>query len=155
MYRGEGSSRRGEFRITDGAYHNFSNGFINVSSIVRNNMTHPNTLSNTPLEGLWGLINVLQLISYTMLLPLLFPKNLLIFLEAIALVHGFNKFVPNLFKYLIFDDDYHEQSFNSTFKSRGFDNRTMILLVGSEFTLFLIIFLIIGFLLLLKKCLKY
>ena len=110
--------------------------------------------SNTPLEGLWGLINVLQLISYTMLLPLQFPKNLLIFLDAIAMVHGFNKFIPNLFAFLIFDEDYHDQAYNDTFKNRGFDTRTMLLLVGSELTLFLFIFIAIGLLLIIKKFCK-
>ena len=111
--------------------------------------------SNTPLEGLWGLINVLQLISYTMLLPLLFPKNLLIFLENMAMVHGFNKYTPNLFKYIFYDKEYSETPLNTTYKNRGFNSRTMILLVGSELTTFCFIFILIGILLLLKKYCKY
>ena len=95
--------------------------------------------SNTPLEGLWGIINVLQLISYTMLLSLYFPENLLIFLKAVSLAHGYNKFVPNIFKYLVFDDELHEDSYNDTFKKRGFSNRTTLLLIGSEITSILII----------------
>ena len=89
-----------------------------------------------------------------MLLSLQFPKNLLIFLEAIALVHGFNRFVPNLFKYLVFDEDYHDESYNETYKSRGFNTRTMLLLIGSELTLFVLIYLLIGILLIARKYCK-
>ena len=107
--------------------------------------------SNTPLEGLWGLINVLQLISYTMLIPLFFPKNLLMLLENIALVHGFNKFIPNLFKYIFTQDDRQREPFNHTFKKRGFNNRTMILLAGSEITAYCFIIIGIGILILVKR----
>ena len=89
-----------------------------------------------------------------MLLPLQYPKNLLILLEAISMVHGFNRFVPNLFKYLIFDEGHHDQAYNNTFEKRGFNTRTMLLLVGSELTLFIFIFMAIGTLLLLKRLCK-
>ena len=89
-----------------------------------------------------------------MLLPLQYPKNLLIFLEALSLVHGFNKYVPNMFKILLFDEDYHDSAYNKTFEQRGFDTRTMLLLVGSEISMFVFIFIAIGSLLLLKKLFK-
>ena len=106
------------------------------------------------MEGLWGLINILQLISYTILIPIRFPKNLLIFLQAIALVHGYNQFIPNIFGYLVFDEELEENSFNSCFESRGFRTRTMILLIGSDMTLLLFMFLLIPLVILLKKKLK-
>ena len=89
-----------------------------------------------------------------MLLHLQYPKNLLIFLEALAMVHGFNRFVPNIFKYLLFDEDYHDEAYNETFEGRGFNTRTMLLLVGSELTLFIFIFIAIGVLLVLKRLCK-
>ena len=110
--------------------------------------------SNTPLEGLWGLINVLQLISYTMLLHLKYPKNLLIFLEALSLVHGFNTYVPNIFKFLLFEENNRDQPYNETFEQRGFDTRTMLILVGSEISLFVFIFMAIAILILVKRMFK-
>ena len=67
------------------------------------------------------------------------------------LAHGYNKFIPNIFKYLIFDDGYHENSYNKTFKNRGLDSRTTILLIGSELTLILIILAIISICVVLRK----
>ena len=70
------------------------------------------------------------------------------------MVHGFNRFVPNIFKYLFFHGNYEKEPLNDTFNSRGFDNRTMILLVGSEITMLCFIFILIAFLTLLKKNIK-
>ena len=152
-FRGEGSSRRYKHRVTSYNLYHFIDCIAPLFNIVL--FIYIYIYSNTPLEGLWGLINVLQLISYTMLLPLLFPKNLLIFLGNMAMVHGFNKFTPNLFKYILYDEEYSESPLNDTYKNRGFSSRTMILLVGSELTTFCFIFILIGILLVLKKYFKY
>ena len=71
------------------------------------------------------------------------------------MVHGFNRFVPNMFMYLFFHGDYEEEPYNETFKNRGFNNRTMILLVGSEITMLCLILLLTVFLVVLKKYIKY
>ena len=86
-----------------------------------------------------------------MLLPLFFPKNLLIFLKAVALTHGFNQFIPNLFKLFIFDLEYHDNSYNYAFETRGFESRATLLLIGSDISLILAIFIVIACVLLLKK----
>ena len=71
------------------------------------------------------------------------------------MVHGFNKLIPNLFKYLLFHGDYEDDAMNPTFDNRGFSSRTMLILVGSEITLLCLILITIALLKIIAKTCKY
>ena len=67
-----------------------------------------------------------------------------------ALTHGYNQFIPNIFKLFVFDQEYHEKTYNYAFETRGFESRTTLLLIGSDITLILAIYLTIAVALLIK-----
>ncbi len=88
--------------------------------------------SNTPIEGMWAAMSVLQMMSYLTLLSLNFPDNLLTFLGYVESVHNFNKWLPNMFTYL-FPSRYLDLSpYNEQFNDRGFENRITLYLCGSD-----------------------
>ena len=87
---------------------------------------------------MWGIVNILQLISYLTLINIIFPENLSEFLSYLEIVHNFNSFIPNLFKYVVQDED--NSSFSATFKSRNIPTRNILLLCGSDIeSIFIII----------------
>ena len=90
---------------------------------------------------MWGIVNVLQLLSYLTLMKLIFPRNLLNFLGYIQIVHNFNSFLPNLFEYILDKDDLNMSSFSETFESRDIPNRNMLLLCGSDIEMIIILLL--------------
>ena len=111
--------------------------------------------SNTPLEGMWGIVNILQLLSYLTLMKLAFPKNLLNFLEYIQIVHNFNSFLPNMFEYILDKDDLNMSSFSETFESREIPNRNILLLCGCDIEMIIILLLLCISTKLLAKHIKF
>lgn len=102
--------------------------------------------SNTPIEGLWLTISVIQMESYLTLIEIEYPQNLLIFLRCVETVHNFNKWFPNPFTYFIEQKKLNMGSYNTQFNDRGITNRNMLFLCGSDIalmglTLFIIIVL--------------
>lgn len=93
---------------------------------------HNSTNSNTPIEGMWAMVSVLQMMSYITLMNLHFPGNLLSFLEYIESVHDFNKWFPNPFTYLLPPSKLNMDPYNEQFENRGMENRNMIYLCGSD-----------------------
>jgi len=91
--------------------------------------------SNTPIEGMWIAVSVLQMMSYMTLMNLNFPQNLLTFLEYVETVHNFNKWFPNPFVYLFPEKFMDMTSYNEQFQSRGFTNRNLLYLCGSDLAL--------------------
>jgi len=111
--------------------------------------------SNTPIEGMWATVSVLQMMSYLTLMNLQFPQNLLAFLECIESVHDFNKWFPNPFTYLFPDSKLNMSPYNEQFESRGFKNRNMLYLCGSDLSMMLITILAIGVLIPLANIVPY
>ena len=93
-------------------------------------MAHMN--SNTPIEGMWVAVSVLQLISYLTLIKLCFPSNLLLFLEYLQYAHDFNRWLPNPFEFLFPQEKLNMTSYVDQFEERGFPNRQMLYLCGSD-----------------------
>ena len=91
---------------------------------------------------MWGIVNILQLLSYLTLMKLAFPKNLLNFLEYIQIVHNFNSFLPNIFVYILDKDELDMSSFSQTFESRDIPNRNILLLCGSDIEMIIILLLL-------------
>ncbi len=88
--------------------------------------------SNTPIEGMWMAMSVIQMISYVTLIDLNYPANLLYFLEKLESVHNFNKWLPNPFEYVLAPSRLNMTVYNEQFGSRGFTNCQMILLCGAD-----------------------
>jgi len=84
---------------------------------------------------MWIAISVLQMISYMALINLNFPENLLTFLSYIESVHNFNKWFPNPFAYLFNESKMKMQPYSEQFENRGFTNRNMVFLCGSDLAL--------------------
>jgi len=84
---------------------------------------------------MWIAISVLQMMSYLTLMNLNFPPNLLTFLEYVEMVHNFNKWFPNPFVHLFPEKMLDMTSYNEQFESRGFNNRNMLYLCGSDLAL--------------------
>jgi len=81
---------------------------------------------------MWATVSVLQMMSYITLMNLDFPINLLSFLDCIESVHDFNKWFPNPFIYLFPQNKMNMDPFNDQFNNRGFTNRNMLFLCGSD-----------------------
>ena len=81
---------------------------------------------------MWAAISVLQVMSYITLMDLAIPSNFLSFLECLESVHNFNKWFPNLFAYIFPPSKLDMTSYSEQFESRGFDNRQMLYLCGSD-----------------------
>ena len=81
---------------------------------------------------MWATVSVLQMESYITLLDLNFPELLIVFLGYIESVHNFNKWFPNPFEYIFPLDKLNMTAYNPQFASRGFPNRNVILLCGSD-----------------------
>ncbi len=81
---------------------------------------------------MWATMSVLQMMSYLTLMSLNFPDNFLTFLGYMESVNNFNKWLPNPFQYL-FPSKYLDLSpYNAQFDERGFSNRNMLYLCGSD-----------------------
>jgi len=91
--------------------------------------------SNTPIEGMWVAVSVLQMMSYLALIDLNFPENLLTFLSYVESVHNFNQWFPNPFTYLVNENNMDMTPYTEQFEKRGFTNRNMIYLCGSDLAL--------------------
>lgn len=89
-------------------------------------------VSNTPIEGMWAMVSVLQMMSYMTLLDLNFPGNLIAFLKCIESVHDFNKWFPNPFTYLFPPSTLNMAAYTEEFENRGITNRNMVYLCGSD-----------------------
>ena len=87
---------------------------------------------NTPIEGMWSMVSVLQMTSYLTLIDLYFPESLVSFIGCIESVHDFNKWLPNPFLFIFPKSKLNMTSYNQQFKNRGIDNRNMIYLCGSD-----------------------
>jgi len=109
--------------------------FFNANYICKN--------SNTPIEGMWIAISVLQMISYLALININFPENLLTFLSYVETVHNFNKWFPNPFTYIIGEAKMDMTPYTEQFERRGFTNRNMVFLCGSDLALMAITILVI------------
>jgi len=81
---------------------------------------------------MWATVSVLQMMSYITMLKLYFPMNLLKFLDCIESVHDFNKWFPNPFAYVLTSNKLNMEAYNEQFENRGFKNRNMLLLCGSD-----------------------
>jgi len=88
--------------------------------------------SNTPIEGMWSAMSVIQMTSYLTLINLNYPQNLISFLEYLEAVHNFNSFVPNPLAWIINQEKVTMTSYRPYFEDRGFANRQMLLLCGSD-----------------------
>jgi len=90
-------------------------------------------------------VSTLQLMSYMTLIDLNFPQNLLTFLEYVETVHNFNKWFPNPFVYLFPGSKLDMSAYNERFEGRGFANRNMLYLCGSDLSLmaFTMLFILI------------
>ena len=111
--------------------------------------------SNTPIEGMWAMMSMLQMMSYLTLINLSFPPNLLIFFDCLESVHNFNGWMPNIFAYVLNIKDLDLQPFNVQFEDRGFINRNLLFLCGPDFMSLLISLVTIGVLLPLAKMAAY
>jgi len=81
---------------------------------------------------MWATVSVLQMMSYITLINLNFPKNLLTFMDCLESVHDFNKWFPNPFVYLLPQSKMNMSPYNDQFNDRGFTNRNMLYLCGSD-----------------------
>jgi len=84
---------------------------------------------------MWIAISVLQMMSYLALININFPENLLTFLSYVETVHNFNKWFPNPFTYFINETKMDMTPYTEQFERRGFTNRNMIYLCGSDLAL--------------------
>ena len=100
---------------------------------------------------MWSAISVLQALSYVSLVDLYFPPNFLSFLESVGTSHDFNKWFPNPFASLFPPNKLNMSTFNPLFVSRGFKNRQMLHLCGSDFSTMLIVGVLIVILIPLSK----
>ena len=101
---------------------------------------------NTPLEGMWAIINVIQLLSYITLMQLKFPENVLIFFEQIESVHNYNKWFPNGFEYILKRSTVYDTPYNDQFAKRGFNSSVMLFLAGSDIIVMIAMIISIGLL---------
>ncbi len=85
---------------------------------------------NTPIEGMWAAMSVMQMISYLTLLNLNYPQNVISFLEYVESVYNFNSWLPNPFSYMF--PGLEKVPYNAQFASRGFTSRNMLYLCGSD-----------------------
>ena len=81
---------------------------------------------------MWAAMSAIQIMSYLTLLNLHFPQNLLAFLEYIESVHNFSKWFPNPFAFILKESQLDMSPLNEQFESRGFPNRNMLLICGSD-----------------------
>jgi len=81
---------------------------------------------------MWATVSVLQMTSYVTLMNLNFPQNLLAFLDCVESVHDFNRWFPNPFVYMFPPSRMNMSAYNDQFNSRGFTNRNMLYLCGSD-----------------------
>jgi len=81
------------------------------------------------------MISVLQMMSYLSLMNIYFPANFMAFLGCIESVHNFNAWFPNPFKFIFPEQNLNMTSYNSQFEERGFANRNMLYLCGSDLVL--------------------
>ena len=102
--------------------------------------------SNTPLEGMWGIVNILQVTSYLTLIDLSYPENLVQFLSYLEIVHNYSSFIPNLFEYIIQKEDIQNNPFSPTFESRNISNRNILLLCGSDIEIIILIYICLSIL---------
>ncbi len=93
---------------------------------------------NTPIEGMWVTMSVMQITSYITLLKLHLPSNLLVFLDYIESVYNFNKFLPNPFSYVFLESRLNMAAFSQQFDDRGFCNCNALLLSGSDLAMLVI-----------------
>jgi len=104
---------------------------------------------------MWAAVSVLQMMSYITLMNLNFPMNLLAFLDCVESVHDFNKWFPNPFVYLFPPSKMNMNAYNEQFNKRGFTNRNMLYLCGSDLATMAFTGLVILLLVPLSKSFSY
>jgi hypothetical protein len=101
-------------------------------------------VSNTPIEGMWSMMSMLQMLSYVTLIKLHYPPNLLIFFDCLEYVHNFNKWLPNIFDYILRPSELNLEAYNQQYEDRGFPHRNFLLLCGPDILVLLGILLFTG-----------
>ncbi len=95
---------------------------------------------------MWAVMSMLQMMSYLTLLDLEYPANLLIFLDCLESVHNFNKWMPNIFAYILDTRDLELRPYTFQFEDRGFGNRNLLFLCGPDLMSLCLTLLLIGIL---------
>ncbi len=96
-------------------------------------------------------MSMLQMMSYLTLMTMEYPPNLLVFFDCLESVHNFNKWMPNIFTFILRVEDLDRQPFNPQFEERGFTNRNLLLLCGPDLMSLCLTLLAIGILIPLSK----
>ena len=106
---------------------------------------------NTPIEGMWAMINVIQMMSYITLMKLDFPDHVLIFFSQIESVHNYNKWLPNAFEYIFSKSSFEDAPYNDNFARRGFTSSIMLYLAGSDLIVLSVMVIAVGILTVLAR----
>lgn len=85
---------------------------------------------NTPIEGMWALVCMIQLASYLTMLNLELPSNLKSVLNYMEMVHSFGAAIPN--PLVSFARDKMLNITNNRFYERGFTTNYSLYLCGSD-----------------------
>ena len=81
---------------------------------------------------MWSEISVMQMTSYITLVDLYFPANFLNFMGYIESAHDFNRWAPNPFALIFPRTKLNMSVYNEHFYDRGFTNRQILYLCGSD-----------------------
>ena len=99
-------------------------------------------LMNVPLDGLWSLINMLQVLHHIPMFTLYFPKNILSLFQFVGLVNLENPYFHDAYLYHINENKItSKEALDYRFRNQGYES-TSILLNWSDLFFFLVLLVI-------------
>jgi hypothetical protein len=103
-------------------------------------------------SGMWGLINTLQLINYSAMMTLYYPKIVGVILNFIGIANMDNQYLSNVYR-LHFDESKFEgrDPWDYRFENQGIDSTNILMNCSDTFLVLILIVLYFSFIFILSK----
>jgi hypothetical protein len=103
-------------------------------------------------SGMWGLINTLQLINYSAMMTLYYPKIVMVLLNFVGIVNMDNQYFSNAYR-LHFDESKLEgrDPWDYRFENQGIDSTNILMNCSDIFFVLILIVLYFSLIFILSK----